>query len=77
MTDDGPSGNEIVVARDYDQTAVVVETPNHEQRLAPGAARKFAHIIRAGGTLPGSPLSGGDQLADELESAADDVEERP
>ena len=75
MSDDGPSSTEIVVARDYEKEAIVVETPNHEQRLSPSAARQFAKLIRAGGKLPASPFSGGGQLANELEDAADDVED--
>lgn len=69
-TDDG----EITVARDYDQEAVVVETPNTEERLAPSAARTFAGMIDTGSSLPGMDFSGGDRLAQELRAAADDVE---
>jgi hypothetical protein len=74
MTDNNaPDGTEIVVARDYENDAVVVETPNHEQRLAPTAARQFANLMEVGDKLPASPFSGTGRLADELKRAADDV----
>jgi hypothetical protein len=70
-----PAGPEVGGARDSADDAVVVETPNHEQRLAPTAARQFANLMEVGDKLPASPFSGTGRLADELERAADDVED--
>jgi hypothetical protein len=75
MTDNNaPDGTEIVVARDYENDAVVVETPDREQRFSPTAARQFANLMDIGNKIPASPFSGSGRLADELKRAADDVE---
>jgi hypothetical protein len=74
MADTDADPGEIVIARDYDQDAVVVETPNNEQRLAPAAARNMAKGFRTAAKMPGNPAADFNRVADEIMQAADDVE---
>jgi hypothetical protein len=68
------ASEEVTIARDYQQAAVVVETPNSEQRLNPDVARGIATTFRKTAEAPGSPSGILNRIATELESAADDVE---
>lgn len=66
---------QVTVARDYEQGAVVIETEAGERRLAPDAARGLTAVVGQLTAIPGVPEAAVDRLTDEIEQAADDVEE--